>query len=317
MSFAQHIPLFTTTLWSWFAVHKRTLPWRNLVDESPESRAYKVLVSEIMLQQTQVDPVIEKFNRFIDTFPDIHTLASATNAQMLLAWKGLGYNRRALNLRNCAIAINELGAFPRRQEELLALPGIGPYCSGAILNFAFDLPTPCIDTNIRRILHRTFYGPENRDGTWAHSDRELLPLCEEILEVALRGNKKSSDWFAALMDFGSLVQTQKYVDWDNCPLTAKKLMKATSENTPVSYIRKTKKEPGQMIGGTFVPRRLIRGMVIEVLRNQLSDVSLQMIGKSIKPDWSKGDAPWLKQLLEQLSTEGMVQHHQSKYSLKQ
>lgn len=208
MNRADRTRIFCTELKDWFAVHKRTLPWRDLKVKDRNHRAYLVLVSEIMLQQTQVSRVIILYKNFIQTFPTMKDLSKASNREVLIAWKGLGYNSRALRLRDAAKTVvdphpclsgrqarplprrgrgerNGRVFFPESIEELLKLPGIGHYTAGAIRNFAFDLPTACIDTNIRRILHRCFVGSENDDGTWKKNDRYLLKLAEEILSVAL------------------------------------------------------------------------------------------------------------------------------------
>ena len=183
----ERIQLFTETIWNWYSIHKRELPWRDLKDSDPTARAYKILVSEVMLQQTQVSRVKIVFRDFLEKFPKISDLGSASNRDVLLAWRGMGYNSRALRLRDAAKAIVEQfeKKFPESMEDLLAIKGIGSYTAAAIRNFAFNIPTPCIDTNIRRILHRTFVGPENADGTWKKDDQFLLSLAREVLDTAI------------------------------------------------------------------------------------------------------------------------------------
>jgi adenine-specific DNA glycosylase len=181
-------------------------------------------------------------------------------------------------------------------EELQTIPGIGHYTAGAIRNFAFGIPTPCIDTNIRRILHRVFIGPENPDGTWKTHDKELLKIATEVLDAALEyipkegcafleelntgkgesvrgkplGLPFTRDWHAALMDFGSLVQTKNNPKWDICPLTAKGIMKTTptlwskmmqqrANRLPLTASRSL--EPGRLVGSTHIPNRIFRGRI--------------------------------------------------------
>ena len=235
----ERIEIFVEELWTWFSTHKRSLPWRDLQSMGDTLRAYRILVSEVMLQQTQVPRVQITFKRFLEAFPTLRDLAQASNREVLIAWRGMGYNSRALRLRDAAKTISEDfdGVFPKSMEELQSIKGIGQYTAAAIRNFAFNLPTPCLDTNIRRVLHRTFVGPENPDGTWKKDDRYLLGLAEEILEKAhsqrtTKNQKRktknlSADWHAALMDFGSLVQTKKNPRWDICPLTKKGICKAS------------------------------------------------------------------------------------------
>ena len=133
------------TVLRWYGLHARSLPWRET------HNPYKILVSEIMLQQTQVPRVIPKYEAFLQRFPTMKSLAAATSADVIREWKGLGYNRRALNLqRACRIIVSELNdAFPQTVAELMALPGIGRYTAGAIMNFAFNIDTPAVDTNVR------------------------------------------------------------------------------------------------------------------------------------------------------------------------
>ncbi|MEK7219005.1 MAG: hypothetical protein AAB728_06105, partial [Patescibacteria group bacterium] len=177
--------LFCRQVWRWFARHKRKLPWRDLRTADHTQRAYMVLVSEVMLQQTQVPRVEVIFKRFLSGFPTLHALAAASNRRVILAWRGMGYNSRALRLRDAARTMMERhgGIFPKTFGHLITIKGIGPYTAAAILNFAFNIPTPCIDTNIRRILHRVFYGPEKRDGTWRRNERDLMGIAARLLHL--------------------------------------------------------------------------------------------------------------------------------------
>ena len=179
----EHIEAFVEELWSWFAKYKRILPWRDLDIADDTERAYRILVSEIMLQQTQGARVESVFPVFLEQFPSLRDLASASNREVLIAWRGMGYNARALRLRDIArsICTEHGGVFPREMNDLQSLKGIGHYTAAAIRNFAFLLPTPCLDTNIRRIIHRTFVGPECPDGTWSKGDDYLLGIAAQAL----------------------------------------------------------------------------------------------------------------------------------------
>lgn len=347
------IQAFVETIWHWYSQNKRTLPWRDLADGDHTVRAYKVMVSEIMLQQTQVSRVKIVFKDFLERFPHIQDLAQASNREVLLAWRGMGYNSRALRLRDGAkkiVAHSWLPAcpvgrlvakevsnqefvtsnfFPVTMQQLQSIPGIGPYTAAAIRNFAFNLPTPCIDTNIRRILHRTFVGPEHADGTWEKDDAYLLQLAEKILDVALASStmeKDTANWHAALMDFGSLVQTKRNPDWEHCPLTAKGIMKTT----PTSFTRRamsyesssqliahtSKLEPGRMVGTKYIPNRIFRGKVIEELRDASAGLSLETLGRRVCIDWSpRMHQSWLRGITEKLVQERMLQVAKGKYRL--
>ena len=179
---------------SWYKVHKRDLPWRKTSDP------YKILVSEIMLQQTQVDRVIPKYLAFLKAFPSINALASAKTGDVLTLWSGLGYNARAIRLQKTAQVITKdfKGKFPKDRDVLLTLPGVGPYTANAVLSFAFNLPFPCIDTNIRRILLHELQLPESTSIT------KLYSIAESLIP-----KNKSCIWHNALMDYGSSVLTAK------------------------------------------------------------------------------------------------------------
>ncbi len=306
-----HMDGFAKEIWAWYSRHKRSLPWRDLLIKDDTQRAYRVLVSEIMLQQTQVPRVIIVFRQFLDRFPTLQDLAEASNKDVILAWRGMGYNSRALRLRDAAKIILEAhaGVFPKEMNELLAIKGIGPYTAAAIRNFAFNLPTPCIDTNIRRILHRSFIGPERADGTWEASDKDLLVLAEALLDVALDGKKghDAKNWHAALMDFGSLVCTKASPKWDICPLTANGLMKAAYKVPALDKKRVKKAEPGRMEGAKFVPNRIFRGRIVETLRDAKKGMTLDAIGREICMDWNpKEHDAWLKEIVEKLVSEEML-----------
>jgi A/G-specific adenine glycosylase len=167
----------------------RDLPWRHTADP------YAIMVSEIMLQQTQARRVIPKFEAWMERFPDIGSLASAPAAEVLALWSGLGYNRRAMALhKSCRVLAG--GRVPDDETALRALPGIGVYTSRAILAFAFDRPTVFLETNIRTVLLKHFFPGE--EGV---SDKVLERLAAEILDKA-----SPRRWYTALMDYGAEIK---------------------------------------------------------------------------------------------------------------
>ena len=170
----------------------RSLPWRNTQDP------YHILVSEVMLQQTQVARVIPYYSNFINTYPTILELARATTQDVLRIWSGLGYNSRAIRLLACArkVASNYGGVIPSETDELQKLPGIGAYTSGAIAAFAFDKPVVFYDTNIRRVLIA---------GLQLAPDIEHAEL-EKVLAAVLP-KSSSREWYNALMDYGAMKLT--------------------------------------------------------------------------------------------------------------
>ena len=174
--------------------HGRDLPWRKRVTP------YRVLVSEIMLQQTQVERVIAKYREFLAAFPDLPALANAPTAKLLKLWSGMGYNRRALNLKKLAQTVvhDHKGRLPRDPEQLVKLPGIGPYTAGAVAAFAFNRRVVFMDTNIRRVYIHEFF----QDRKSIHDD-ELLPLVRQTVSA-----DDARTWYNALMDYGAMLKRE-------------------------------------------------------------------------------------------------------------
>src|SRR3989344_5505912 len=167
---------------------RHSLPWRQTRD------TYRILVSEIMLQQTQVDRVIPKYNSFLKKFPTVKRLASASLASVLRVWQGLGYNRRAKYLHEVAkIIARSGGSVPRTFEALRALPGIGDYTARAIRTFAWSEPELLIETNIRTVFLHHFFSQAK-----SVADSQLVPYMELCLDT-----KNPREWYFALMDYGS------------------------------------------------------------------------------------------------------------------
>jgi A/G-specific adenine glycosylase len=191
---SKQISSFQHLVYTYYNIHRRDLPWRNT--DNP----YHILVSEIMLQQTQVERVIEKYSRFVERFPDVASLAKATLKEILEVWQGLGYNRRAISLMKLAgIIISEYqGKLPANAEDLMKLPGIGRATAGCLLAFAFCTPSVFIETNIRRVFIHHFF--QDREGI---HDNEIMPLVEATLD-----RKNPRDWYYALMDYGSLLKKE-------------------------------------------------------------------------------------------------------------
>lgn len=187
---------FQKTIWDRYHANPRPMPWRGI------GNPYKILVSETMLQQTQVSRVMEKYKTFLTKFPTVQSLANAKLSDVLIEWQGLGYNRRAKNLWLTAQTVtNEYGGkFPKDREALLALPGIGQSTAGALQAFAFKKPSVFIETNIRAVYIHFFF-PDHRD---IH-DKEILPLIVKTVDP-----KNPREWYYALMDYGVYLKaTQK------------------------------------------------------------------------------------------------------------
>jgi len=172
----------------------RDLPWRTTNDP------YHILVSEVMLQQTQVERVIIRYPVFLAKFPDFSSLANTSLSDLLCLWQGMGYNRRALALHALAqqVESQHYGKLPPDRDALMALPGIGPYTAGAVMAFAFNQPVVFMDTNIRRVYIHEFF-PDRKN---IH-DNELVPLLHQTLD---RCNPRQ--WYNALMDYGSTLKSK-------------------------------------------------------------------------------------------------------------
>ena len=190
---SEQIDRFRQTVYEHFQEHGRDLPWRTTSDP------YAILVSEFMLQQTQVERVLPKYEAFLEMFPDAGTLARAPLRDVLAAWQGLGYNRRAMALQRTAQrVVDEFGGrVPESYDALRTFPGIGPATAGEITAFAFGKPAVFIETNIRRVFIHFFF----HDRT-AVSDSEILPLVEATLD-----REQPRAWYYALMDYGVLLKT--------------------------------------------------------------------------------------------------------------
>lgn len=182
---------FREIVWNYYHAHGRTMPWRD----TPSF--YYVLVSELMLQQTQVSRVLPKFQAFTRQFPTIQSVAEASLAEVIEQWVGLGYNRRAKYLHQACQMVVVCGQ-PRDAKGLQALPGVGVNTAAAIMNYVYNVPVPFVETNIRTVYLNHFF--PNQIGV---SDRQLL---EQVGHTIDRDNPR--EWFWALMDYGAFVKSQ-------------------------------------------------------------------------------------------------------------
>ena len=195
---------FRRKLLAWFRAAGRDLPWRRTRDP------YRVLVSEFMLQQTQVARVLEFYGPFLRRYPSFAALARARPAAVREAWDGLGYYRRAANLHRLARAIvrDRAGVLPSEPVELERLPGVGPYTAGAVASFAFEKAAPAVDTNVRRVLHRVF-------GT-----RTAKQIRATAAALQPRRGKTAWSFNQALMELGALVCTARAPKCPSCPVNS-------------------------------------------------------------------------------------------------
>ena len=200
---------FSRKLLAWYGRHKRALPWRDAQDP------YRIWISEIMLQQTQVDTVIPYYQRWLARFPNVEALAEAPLNDVLAAWEGLGYYSRARNLHRAAqtVAADRGGALPTTVADLLELPGIGRYTAGAIASIAFGVDASVLDGNVKRVLARVF--DIRSDVKSPAGAKELWALAEGLVP-----HGRAGDYNQALMDLGATVCTPRAPACDICPLRA-------------------------------------------------------------------------------------------------
>lgn len=303
-----------SALLRWYARHKRDLPWRDCGDP------YRILVSETMLQQTQVDRVAPKYLAFLAQFPTLRDLAAAPVGDVIRAWSGLGYNQRAVRLREAAVAAVERfgGELPRTVEELRSLPGIGPYTAAAIASFAFGAAVATVDTNIRRVLTRVFAGAEPADAPGP--TRAIWTLAEAALPP-----DRAGDWNQALMDLGATICVARNPQHLLCPLRDHCRFVAQADQmaiepavSPTPKLGRVAEAPSPYLATPtrssanaepFVgSSRYYRGRIVERLRAAPPGqvVTLAAIGYAVKPDYGTADAAWLQTHLERLARDGLV-----------
>jgi A/G-specific adenine glycosylase len=199
---------FSSSLLKWYVENRRHLPWRTTTDP------YRIWLAEIILQQTRVQQGLPYYERFVQTFPDVFALAQAPTEKVLRLWQGLGYYTRARNLHACAQAVVQQhhGIFPSRYEELLQLPGIGPYTAAAIASIAFGQPVAVLDGNVYRVLARflSLDTPTNSPT----GKKVFSELAQQLLNTAHPGEHNQ-----AVMELGALICTPKNPGCTKCPLS--------------------------------------------------------------------------------------------------
>ncbi len=271
--------MFQTKIWEFYKKNKRDFPWRETTNP------YHILVSEVMLQQTQTARVVEKYNLFIQALPTIHDLANASIFTLLSLWQGLGYNRRALYLQKAAQHISHTYSefecsdvsihHYMTPECLQTLPGIGLNTSASILVFSSNIPLIFIETNIRRVFIHEFF----EDQTDIH-DKQILPLIEQTLD-----QRNPREWYYALMDYGAHLP---------------KLV--TNPNRKSKHYSKQSKFEGSL--------RQVRGRILKELLN-----SKQMSRSKLEEKTTTNQEYFLK-AMQQLTNEGFIEIKNNAISLK-
>jgi A/G-specific adenine glycosylase len=292
-------------LLQWYALEQRDLPWRSTHDP------YAILVSEMMLQQTQVQRVVPKFEQFLSTFPTLADLAQASTADVISVWVPLGYNMRAVRLQSISRQVMEEynGRIPDTIEELLKLKGIGRYTAGAIACFAFMKQVAMVDTNIHRVLHRIFLGLNLSKPEFTNDQR--LILAEKVLP-----DGQAYNWNQALMDLGATICTSSNPQCTRCPLQANcKAHTDLSEyslfpsGTAMRQLRRVAEKKELYRKQPFTStNRYFRGRIVDHLCSlpECQRIPLTSLGPIIKQDFQDKDLIWLQQLVEKLAKDGLV-----------
>jgi len=276
-----------------FEKSARDLPWRRTRDP------WRVLVSEVMLQQIQVQRAVPFYERFLTRFPTTESLAAAPLAEAIRAWEDLGRYRRIVYLhRTARIVVEEHdGRIPSEPEELIKLPGIGPYTAGAVACFAYERDAAFLDTNMHRVFHRYFFGL--RDATTS-SDKDLMTIAAELVPP-----NRGWRWNQALMETGALVCTARSPGCEECPL--RQGCHARAEATSAGWPKPERKAPGYRYETS---NRYYRGRVLAELRRvSRSDdggLTLRELGRRVRHDFDERDPDWLHAAVESLRKDGLA-----------
>ncbi|MER7168726.1 A/G-specific adenine glycosylase [Micromonospora sp. NPDC000207] len=275
---------FATLVSRWYEEHARDLPWRR-----PEVTPWAILVSEVMLQQTPVVRVVPAWQEWLARWPTPAALAADTPAEAIRMWGRLGYPRRAIRLRDCAVAIVERhgGEVPQRLDQLLALPGVGTYTARAVAAFAFGQRHPVVDTNVRRVVCRAIAGEPDAGPATRPAD---LVATEELLPVAPADAALAS---AAIMELGAVLCVARSPRCDRCPVASTCAWLAAGRPAPTGPTRRP-----QQYAGTD---RQVRGLLLGVLRETVGPVPRQRLDQVWADDVQRARA------LAGLVTDGLVE----------
>jgi len=250
-----------TAILAWYEAHGRSLAFRRTSDP------YAVLVSEVIAQQTQAARAAERWERFLDRFPTVEALAAATPADVLREWRGLGYDRRGLNLWRAAGAIvaRHGGRVPADVEALDALPGVGPYTARAVAAIAFGIPVGAVDTNVRRVLGRSLVGDP---GAW--TARELQAVADASVPI-----DRPAAWTHALMDLGATVCVPRRPDCAACPIASSCMFHAAAGDVRVTA---TARRPRRETTPFPATNRWLRGRIMDRLRDAPEGAWVAIVG---------------------------------------
>jgi len=285
-----------TELISWYKTNRRKFSWRKKIRDP-----YEVLVCEVMGQQTQASRIEEFLPRFLSKFPNANALAKAKKAEIIKEWQGLGHNRRALNLHRAATELSGKN-FPRTEDELLNLPGVGDYTARAILIFAFNKPIVTVDVNIERVLSRLYKKMPNQDAMLPK--KQVYQIAEKILPI-----RNSRLWHEALMDFGATICTKRNPKCDKCPLSQNCKSRGVLQSK-TTVLSSEKKYFGH-------PKRIWRGKVLKLLISPHKTHETHIINTLQNSFPPKEFRHFIKQILKELTREGFCEKKNNIYQMHQ
>jgi A/G-specific adenine glycosylase len=288
-----------SALLAWFAANRRDLPWRHTRDP------YRILVSEVMLQQIQVSRAIPFYLAFIERFPTVGALAAAPLAEAIRVWGDLGRYRRVVNLHRAArlIVAEHGGQVPRDPDVLHRLPGIGPYTAGAVACFAFEDDTAFVDTNMHRVLHRIFVGVDVPEPTAGHAG--VMGLARIAIPPG-----RGWDWNQGLMDFGALHCTARKPACGGCPVSPVCRAYPAIQTALAEQPRVTDRP--QAAYRYEESNRFYRGRVLATLRDvsvteaAADGIDLRDLGAQVREGFTDGDVLWLYGVVESLTKDGLA-----------
>jgi A/G-specific adenine glycosylase len=338
-----HLPAVHDKLFTWWKKSGRVLPWREKLVRPVSSRhravqiqdlasvrestfatyfasslqrdPYRVIVAEMMLQQTQVDRVLPKYEAWMKQWPKIENLASATLTEVLIFWQGLGYNRRARFLWLLAreISENRKGVWPTTEKELRELPGIGQYTARAVMSFGFGIQVGVVDTNVKRILDRVIMGFDQERKP--KNEKEYFILADQFLPP-----DKADPWNQLLMDFGSLICTAKRPKCETCPIAQLCTINLEAQQQGFSTFGafldqqpKQKREAKKTIRFEDT-NRYFRGRIIDELR-QHAHLQLVHLKQTMEERYGLVDEERFQKLINSLEKEGLIKQSNQNISL--
>lgn len=278
----------TRAIFHWYRHHGRTLPWRNIRDP------YRILVAEIMLHQTGVPRVLQIFPRFLRRFPSLRALAAASRADVVIAWRGMGYNNRAVRIHRLSrqLLVQSGGKLPRTLQGCLALPGVGKYTAHALLVSVYRRDLPVVDVNIRRLLSRLYWH--------MHTTADLRSEGDVWARAAsLVPPGRGYEWTQALMDIGAAICTARAPKCPACPVGELCLSRLAMRP---ARPRARRQEPSR----SGIPNRLYRGKIIDALRSSRAGLTVRQLGFAVLGGPVPGPSPWFRMLISGLEKDGLV-----------